>query len=192
MSNIFFNNLKEFTTLSSLISNFDKKVASASEMIVKTLKKDSTLFFCGNGGSAADSQHLVGEYISNFTLKNRAPIKAMCLTSNVSNITAIANDITYDDIFIRQITPFLDKNSTVIVLSTSGNSKNIIKLVKFLSKKNINVISFTKNSSNLTKKYSDINFSIPSKRTDRTQEIYLFLNHTICEIVEKKLFLRNP
>ena len=186
--NLFLKNLEDIATLHQDLNKYSIKCNESVDLIVKSLKKNGTLYVCGNGVSASDAQHIVGEYISYFTIKNRPPLRAHALTSNISSITAISNDTNYENIFIRQYEAFLNKNDVIILLTTSGQSKNIEKFAKYLNLNNINFLTFMGKKETLISRLSDICFNINTVRTDRIQEIYLFLNHTICEMVEKKLF----
>lgn len=189
INDLFLKNLNDIARLHTNLPLYLNDLEKSINLIVKSLTKKGTLYVCGNGGSASDAQHIVGEYISYFTIKNRPPLKAQALTANVSSITAISNDKSYDDIFIRQYEPFRNKEDIIILLTTSGRSKNIEKFAKYLYKNKIRFITFTGINKSITSKLSDISFNIESKRTDRIQEIYLFLNHSICEMVEKKIFI---
>lgn len=185
---LFLKNLDDIATLHQDLKKFSHKCEQTINLITKSLKNKGTLYVCGNGGSASDAQHIVGEYISYFTIKNRPPLRAHALTSNISSITAISNDINYEQIFIRQYEAFFNKNDILILLTTSGKSKNIEKFAKYLNSKKIIFITFTGRKKTLTSDLSNICFNIDSSRADRIQEAYLFLNHTICEMVEKKIF----
>ena len=143
-----------------LISNINKSV----DLITNCFKNDNKLLFCGNGGSAADAQHLAAEFLGRFT-KNRAPHNSIALTTDTSTLTCIANDFPYDDIFSRQIDAIGNKNDVLIAISTSGNSKNLIKAINIAKKKSIKVICLLGKDGGRMKHLSDIAYVVKSSTT---------------------------
>ena len=142
--------------------------------------------FCGNGGSAADSQHLAAEFVGKF-LKDRAPLPAISLTVNSSQLTAIGNDFGFDEIFSREIEASGKPGDVLFALSTSGNSDNVIKAAIAAKKKGIAVIGMTGLSGGKLEACCDVCLRIPSESTPRIQEAHIFVGHTICEIAESTL-----
>jgi D-sedoheptulose 7-phosphate isomerase len=168
----------------------------AVNLICKSLRKGNKIIAFGNGGSAADAQHIVGEFIGvhvnpkeNENLKNpRKPIPAIALTVNTSNITAIANDYSYDEIFSRQLEGVGCKGDVAIAISTSGNSKNVIAAVKKAKELGIHVIVLTGGSGGQLKDMGDLTILIKSSKTSIIQEGHLTACHLISILVEKELF----
>lgn len=165
-----------------------KNINQISNIIANSLKKAGTIFWCGNGGSASDSQHLSAELIGRLK-KNRRPLRSISLSSNISAITCISNDFGYDKIFSRQIEGLANKNDVIICISTSGNSKNILEALKMAKKKRIKTISFLGSEGGKAIKFSQNSIVIPSKNTARIQEMHIFLGQLICSNVEKILKL---
>ena len=156
-------------------------------VILKALKRGNRIYFCGNGGSAADAQHLAAEFTGRFYLDRKA-LPAEALHCNTSYITAVANDYSYEDIYSRLIDGISNPGDVLIGLSTSGNSKNIIKALKTAKQNKLHTIAFTGSSEGLIKTYSDYIISIPSKNTPRIQESHILIGHIICQIVEEQFF----
>lgn len=162
---------------------FIKKIISCAELIKKTLDKKKTIFWCGNGGSAADSQHLSAEMIGRYKLKRKS-LKSIALTTDTSAITAISNDYNYSKLFSRQLDGLGSINDLIITISTSGNSKNIIEVLKFAKKRKIKSIALLGNDGGLSKKYSNIPIIVPSSDTARIQECHILIGHIFCEIID--------
>jgi D-sedoheptulose 7-phosphate isomerase len=154
------------------------------DLISKAIKLKKTIFWAGNGGSAAECQHMSAELVGKFKI-NRRPFKSISLTVDTSAITAISNDYGYDRVFSRQIEGIGTKGDILIVLSTSGNSKNIIQLLKTSKKMNIITIAFLGNKGGKCKEFSDHNIIINSKNTAEIQELHQIILHFICETIEK-------
>ena len=147
---------------------------------------------CGNGGSAADAQHLAAEFLVRLKPSiKRNSIPAISLATDTSTLTATGNDYSFNDIFSRPLSSLGNENDVLIVLSTSGNSKNIIKALKIANKNNIKSISFLGNKGGIVKKFADLNLIISSKNTARIQENHIFLGHIIFENVEQILIKKK-
>ena len=159
-----------------------------SKLIANSLNNDATLFFCGNGGSAADSQHLAAEFIGRFN-KVRKPLKAISLTTDTSVLTCISNDFNYNHIFSRQIEGLAKPADVLLVFSTSGESSNILNALKVANKLKMHTISFLGKGGGKAKDLSKKFILIPSNSTARIQEMHIFLGHMICELVEFELGL---
>jgi len=172
-----FNNLSE---------NDCSKILSSANLMIESLGMGGKIMFCGNGGSAADSQHLSAELVGRY-LKNRKPIASIALTTDTSAITAISNDISFDEIFSRQIESIGKKNDVLYVISTSGKSKNIIKALEVAKKIGIKTIGMTGSEVTTMNSLCDILVSAPAKRPDRIQEMHIAIGHLICEIIESEL-----
>lgn len=159
-----------------------------NNLLVKIFKKGNKLLICGNGGSAADAQHIATEFVSRFFLERKA-LDAEALSINTSSLTAIGNDYNFDIVFSRQIEAKGKKGDVLLAISTSGNSKNVIKAVEKAKEIKMITIGLTGNKENtLLEKNVDICLKVPSLNTPRIQEAHMLLAHIICEYVEEKMF----
>ena len=154
--------------------------------IITSLKNDGKVILFGNGGSAADAQHMAAELIGRFKIE-RSSIPAISLTTDTSIITSIGNDYDFENIFSRQIESLGNKHDIIIAISTSGNSKNIINGVKSAKEKGIFVIGLSGKSESELKKISDITINAPSEDTARIQESHRVIIHCLCQLVEKSI-----
>lgn len=166
---------------------FIKKIENVVDAIANAFQKGSRAWFCGNGGSAADAQHLAAEFSGRF-YKNRIALPAEALHCNTSYLTAVANDYSYDVIYSRLIDGIANEGDVVIGLSTSGNSPNILKAFETAKEKKVITIGFTGAGGGRMKEVSDHLFNVPSTDTPRIQESHIMIGHIICELVEEKLF----
>jgi len=155
--------------------------------MVKALQNGNHIYFCGNGGSAADAQHLAAEFSGRFYL-DRDALPAEALHCNTSYMTAVANDYSYDVIFARLIKGIGKKGDFLVGLSTSGNSANIMKAFEVAREKGIVTVGFTGETGGKMKDLSDYLLNVPSKNTPRIQESHIMLGHIICELVEEQYF----
>ena len=162
-------------------------IADISEEITRRYSENAKVFFCGNGGSAADAQHLAAEFSGRYYY-DRPPLFAEALHVNTSYITAVANDYSFDDVYSRLINAFGSKNDVLIALSTSGNSKNVVNAVKKAKEMDLLTIGFSGESGGQMKAFCDYNVLIPSTDTARIQECHMLIGHSICEKVESNLF----
>lgn len=167
-----------------------KKICDAVNVIATAFKNGNKVLFCGNGGSAADAQHLAAEFSGRF-YKDRKALPSEALHCNTSYVTAVANDYSYDVIYSRIVEGTGLRGDVLVGLSTSGNSKNILKAFEVAREKNIVTIGFTGESGGTMKELSDYLFNVPSKDTPRIQESHIMIGHIICELVEQKVF-ENP
>ena len=155
------------------------------QIIKKKLKKNGKILFCGNGGSAADAQHLAAEFIVRLRPHiNRNPIPAITLAQDTSTITACGNDYSFDDIFLRSFQALASKNDVLVCISTSGNSKNILKVLNEAKKKNIYSICFLGKGGGKARKLCNKALIVGSTNTARIQECHIFIGHFILEKVE--------
>ena len=172
-------------------SAIDKKFMNglelASNLLIDTFQNKGKVLLAGNGGSAADAQHIAAEFMGRLNF-DRDPLPAIALTANTSNITCIANDYGYDYIFSRQANALAYENDSVIVYSTSGKSQNILKLIKEIRPKVKHIIALTGIYTDELTKYSDVVLSVNSNKTTRVQEIHAIAGHIMCECVEDTLF----
>ena len=167
----------------SLLQTVEAVVAA----MVKALQKGNHIYFCGNGGSAADAQHLAAEFSGRFYL-DRDALPAEALHCNTSYMTAVANDYSYDVIFARLIKGIGKKGDFLVGLSTSGNSTNIMKAFEVAREKGIITVGFTGETGGKMKDLSDYLLNVPSKNTPRIQESHIMLGHIVCELVEEQYF----
>ena len=164
-------------------------VLNAVNLLVDSFKNGKKLLLCGNGGSAADSQHIAAEFMIRLSHDlDRPAIPAIALTTDTSNLTAGGNDIGYENVFARNVEGLGNDNDVLIAISTSGNSGNIIKAVYMAHQKNMKVIGFLGGSGGKLKSLVDIAITIPSNSTQRIQEGHITIAHIICELVERKLY----
>lgn len=154
---------------------------------VEALKAQNKILCIGNGGSAADSQHIAAEFISRFYF-DRPSLPAIALTTDTSILTAIGNDYGFEEIFSRQISGLGNRGDILFAFSTSGSSPNVIKALKAAKQKDIKIVSFTSIKDQNMKQFSDFYFQIPSKNTARIQECHIFTGHLLCAIIEKEMF----
>lgn len=171
-------------------NNFIEKIQSVSNKIIETYKQGGKLLLCGNGGSAADAQHIAAELSGRFYI-NRPPLNAEALHVNTSYITAVANDFSFDEIYARLVLAFGKKNDMLIAFSTSGNSENILKAALQAKKLGMQVIGFTGETGGKLKEYCSILLNVPSMDTPRIQEAHIMIGHIICQLVENVLFVEN-
>jgi D-sedoheptulose 7-phosphate isomerase len=164
-----------------------KKIIDAVEAITTAFRNGNKVLFCGNGGSAADAQHLAAEFSGRF-YKDRKALPSEALHCNTSYLTAVANDYGYDIIYSRIVDGIGVSGDILVGLSTSGNSGNVIKAFEAAKEKNMITIGFTGETGGKMKELSDYLFNMPSKDTPRIQESHIMIGHIICELVEEKLF----
>jgi len=172
--------IKEVKDLAPLISKISNEIITA-------YKKNKKVVLFGNGGSAADAQHIAAEFVGKF-YKDRESLPALAFNTNTSVVTATANDYGYDKIFERQVSSFVGKGDIVIGISTSGNSPNVIKGLEKAKEKGAVTIGFTGKKENKIEKIVDYCLKIPSTDTPRIQEAHITVGHIICYLVEKELF----
>ncbi len=165
-------------------------IAAAIELLVSSIKNDKKVLSCGNGGSAADAQHFSSELVNRFH-QDRASIPAIALTTDSSTITSIANDYDFNEIFARQISSLGQKEDILLAISTSGNSKNVIRAIEVAHMRGMHVIAFTGRDGGEMAKYlqkSDVELRVPSNSTARTQEVHLLLIHILCARMDNLIF----
>jgi len=180
--------LKENVETHLKILNTVKEINQSIQIIHSAIKKGNKLLLCGNGGSAADAQHLAAEFLVRLRPNiNRPPISAITLAQDTSTITACGNDYSYDEIFVRTFQALAKKGDILIAISTSGNSKNILRVLNYAKKKNYLSIAFLGKKGGKAKKLADISIIVNSDTTARIQESHIFIGHFIFEQVENLL-----
>lgn len=163
-----------------------EKIGQAVEKLKAILKQEGKILVFGNGGSAADSQHIAAELVGRFR-KERKPLPVLALTTNTSTLTALSNDYSFEQVFLKQLQAFLSPGDAVIAISTSGRSKNVINAVKYARAKQAFVISFTGGDGGELAKISDLSFIVPSSETSIVQEVHITLAHLLCLLIEEGL-----
>jgi D-sedoheptulose 7-phosphate isomerase len=162
------------------------QMAKALAMVRETVRRGGTLYFCGNGGSAADAQHLATEYVVRYMRKRRA-YPAVALTTDTSLLTAAGNDLGFAEIFARQIEALAKPGDLLIVHSTSGTSPNVLRAAEAARALGVQVLAFSARDGGALAGLADHAVIVPTDRTDRAQELHLCIEHLICEIVEEEL-----
>jgi D-sedoheptulose 7-phosphate isomerase len=161
----------------------EPEIARAGDAIVAALKSNNTIYFCGNGGSAADAQHLAAELSGRF-LKNRRPLPGVSLTTNSSALTAIGNDFGYDEVFSRQLEGVVKRGDVLLALSTSGNSANCVKAVEVAKAAGAVSIGMTGEKASKLSELCEVCLRVPSPATPRIQEMHILVGHILCELAE--------
>jgi D-sedoheptulose 7-phosphate isomerase len=159
-------------------------VAKAVEMIHSSLSAGGKLLIAGNGGSAADAQHIAAELTGRF-LREREPLPALALHANSSALTAIGNDYGYEHVFARELAAHARPGDVLLAISTSGGSKNILRAIEEARQKRVAVIGMTGESGGAMRTVCDLCLCVPSKSTARIQEMHIMIGHTICELLEE-------
>ena len=170
-----------------IIDKYVDVINDVVNVVINAYQNNKKVLWCGNGGSAADAQHLSCELVSKFYL-NRKPLRSIALTTNTSILTAISNDYNYDDVFERQVEALADKGDVLIGMTTSGTSKNVINALKLANEKGIVSIAITGEDIDEIKDYADYLIPVPSNVTPHIQESHIMIGHIICYLVEKTIF----
>ncbi len=187
---------KYFKEVSQIIENLkseENNIKKIAKKIIDTNKKNKKIFVLGNGGSAADSDHFVGELICTFNNKKRKPFQVYSLNQNYIAMSAWSNDFNYDTYYERCLKAYSNSGDTLICLTTSGGSKNkkqtknIVKAIEYAKKNKVHVISLTGRTGGFAKKNSDININVKSQKTGIIQEAHMSILHCICELLENEV-----
>lgn len=163
-------------------------IAAAAGAIIESLKQNGRVYICGNGGSAADAQHIAGELVGRFARERKA-LPAVALTTDTSVITSIANDYGYEDVFVRQVEALVRKGDIFWGISTSGASPNVIAAAKLAKKKGACILAFTGRANSKLEQIADICFCADNQSTARSQELHQLAYHIICDLVEQSFCL---
>ena len=181
---------KEFSdhihTSKATIDNIGSEIEIATKLCIQSLKQGGKILIFGNGGSAADAQHIAAELVGRYKTERKG-LAAIALTSNTSVITAIGNDYGYAHVFDRQIEALANEIDVVIGISTSGNSKNVISGLELAKELGCRVIGFSGKDGGQMNILCDINIKVPSVDTPRIQEMHIVIGHTICHLIDKEL-----
>jgi len=163
-----------------------KAIVAVADEIVQAFRRGNKVLLFGNGGSAADAQHIAAEFAGKY-LRDRDPLPAIALTTNTSSLTAIANDYGYEHVFVRQLKALVAEGDIVIGISTSGNSPNVILAMEEAKRLGATTVALTGHGGKL-KESADFVISVPSKETPLIQEAHIMIGHIICQLVEEEMF----
>jgi len=177
---------REHLEVANALPRIASDVATAVDMISVSLSGGGTLFLAGNGGSAADAQHIAAELTGRF-LRERRALRALALHGNSSAITAIGNDYGYDQVFARELSAHARPGDVLIAISTSGNSPNILRAIETARDAGMMIIGLTGETGGKMRLLCDVCLCAPSQRTARIQEMHITIGHTICELIEERL-----
>ncbi len=170
-------------TINAVIGTLEDDIKSVSELCVKTLKNGNKIILCGNGGSAADAQHIAAELTGRYKIERKG-LAGIALTTDTSALTAIANDYGYDRIFDRQVESLARKGDLLVGISTSGNSINVINALKLAKEMECTTVGFSGKSGGNMNEVCDLNLIVPSDNTPRIQEMHILFGHTICQLID--------
>lgn len=172
--------------LAELESKGIATIAAVAEMLIKCFDDGGMVYICGNGGSAADAQHIAGELVGRFKAERKG-LPAIALSTDTSVITSVANDYGYDNIFARQVEALVKEGDILWAISTSGNSANVLSAVELASQKGAKIIGFTGRQGSKLEKLSDVCFCAASESTALSQQIHQIAYHIICDLVEQSV-----
>ena len=182
--------IKEFLahqeTIKKVIETMQEPLLEASKIAVETLRAGNKILLCGNGGSAADAQHIAAELTGRYKSERRG-LPGIALTTDTSALTAIGNDYGYDRVFDRQVEALANKGDLIIGISTSGNSKNIVSALKLGRELGCKTLGLSGRDGGAMNEVCDVNLIVPSSDTPRIQEMHILFGHTICQIVDNEL-----
>ena len=183
----FFAGLRDLAELATTVADtMGSDLEQALSMVRETVTGGGTLFFCGNGGSAADAQHMATEYVVRYT-RNRRAYPAIALTTDTSLLTAAGNDFGFESVFARQVEALAGPHDLLIIHSTSGDSPNVLRAAEAARAKGVKVLAFSARDGGRLRALADHSVVIPTTRTDRAQELHLCIEHLICDLVEREL-----
>ena len=185
---LFLHNLQQHLELFNTIDSLESDVSASVETIGSALRNKKKLMICGNGGSAADSQHIAAEFTGRF-IKNRPPIAALALSTDTSALTCIGNDYSFAEVFSRQLRALGQSGDCLLGISTSGNSENVIQAVLAAKEMGIKTVGLLGRDGGKLKSLCDCSIVVPSDVTARIQEAHILIGHSICGAVEQGLGL---
>jgi D-sedoheptulose 7-phosphate isomerase len=192
MENIIQKRFKESAEVkTSFLKENLSKLLDIVKLISHCFEVGNKLFFFGNGGSAADAQHLAAEFVNRYIM-DRPPLPAIALTTDTSIITSVSNDSSFSEVFAKQLKALGKEGDIAVGISTSGTSPNIIKAFEVAKEKGMKTIAFTGGDGGDLAKIADVSLIVPSSSTPRIQEVHILVGHILCELVEHYLFLNNP
>ena len=171
--------------VAKLLDNLTDDVASSAQLCIDCLRNGGKILLFGNGGSAADAQHIAAELVGKYKTQRKG-LSAIALTTDTSSLTSIANDFGYKHVFDRQVEALAKYGDVVIGISTSGTSNNVISALKLASKLNCHTIGFSGKNGGEMNNICNINLVVPSEETPRIQEMHMILGHTICHLIDQE------
>ena len=177
--------LEHINTSQKAMESISQDIEIAAITCIETLKNDGKILILGNGGSAADAQHIAAELVGRYKTERRG-LPAIALTTDTSTITSISNDYGYENVFKRQIQALANEKDVVIGISTSGTSKNVINALRFANTLGCKVIGFSGKDGGDMNAICDVNIVVPSEDTPRIQEMHIFIGHTICHLIDQE------
>ena len=178
--------ISHLETIKKVIETMPEKLEDASKLVIETLNNGNKLLLCGNGGSAADAQHIAAELTGRYKTERRG-LPGIALTTDTSALTAIGNDYGYDRVFDRQVEALANKGDLIIGISTSGNSKNIVSALQLGKELGCKTLGFSGRDGGAMNEVCDINLVVPSNNTPRIQEMHILFGHTICQIIDNEV-----
>ena len=189
MKDIILNEIEEnISVTQDLVSTSIDSIAQAATLMISVIKTGNKILWCGNGGSAADAQHLATELMGGMGNYDRRPIPSIALTTDSSFLTAWSNDTGFESVFSRQVQGIGEKNDLLIGISTSGNSPNIIAAIKQAQFKGLKTILFTGKTGGKISSLADVTIFVPSENTQRIQESHIMIGQILCGLLEKNFF----
>lgn len=188
MNSLFLRNLAEHQQLMTVLHDLEPAVAQAGQQLAKVLTQGGKIMFCGNGGSAADSQHLAAELTGRF-IKDRRPLAAIALNTDTSALTCIANDYAFDQVFARQLTALARSGDALVAISTSGNSANVLRAVEAAKAAGVFTLGLLGRDGGQLRGLCDAAIVVPHQITARIQEAHILIGHTLCGLIEAELGL---
>ncbi len=171
--------------LQAVRSQLVDQIAKAGEMLISALGRGNKILLCGNGGSAADAQHIAAELTGRYLQKDRRPLPAIALTTDSSALTAVGNDFGFDHIFSRQVVALGSQGDILVAISTSGNSANVLAAVKAAAELGLKTLALTGGNGGKLKEVADISLVMPSSHTPHIQEMHILIAHILCDLIDR-------
>ena len=190
MNKLIKRHISEHALVLNSINDLSDLIHEIGQTLTRCLKNEGTIFWCGNGGSASDSQHLAGELIGRF-VGERKPLKSISLTADSAVMTCIVNDYGYEHIFARQVEALCNEGDVLIGITTSGNSENVLNAFKVANRKGVHTIGFLGKGGGKATSLVQQSIIIDSDTTARIQEMHIFIGHILCDLIEEGLNLKN-
>ena len=190
MKELIKNHILEHSSVLDSVMQLDDSIEKVANLFINCLEKDGTIFWCGNGGSASDCQHLAGELVGRF-VNERRPLKSIALTADSAVMTCIVNDYGYEHIFSRQVEALGSEGDILVGITTSGNSQNVINAFKVAENKGMQTIGLLGKGGGMAKTQVHRSIIVSSKSTARTQEMHILIGHILCDLIEEGLSLKK-
>ncbi|MBX9935001.1 MAG: SIS domain-containing protein [Burkholderiaceae bacterium] len=188
MASLFLHNVQQQQALLATLHTLDEAVLQAGQLAAQVLRQGGKLLWCGNGGSAADSQHLAAELTGRF-VHDRLPLAALALSTDTSALTCISNDYSFDEVFARQVQALGRSGDLLIGISTSGNSRNVIRAVQEAQQLGLHTLGLLGRDGGALRPLCSHSIVVPSQTTARIQEAHILIGHTLCGLIEQELGL---